>query len=478
MATNKNKDTNGSKKKLLYILAIVAALILFCLLSAVVSLALIYKDSIHSGIFIEDIDIGGLSVIEANSRIEGDLLDDLENDKLILKYNGRSWSFNSKDLDIKYDFLKAVNDAYLIGRRGTLMDRAQTMIDLVRRPYSISLKSSVNKEIINKILAEIENEVNRPSLDAKITRENEKFIITKEELGLRLKKDETAAAIEEQLLNSGFYDVVEMDLLIENVTPKYTFEKLNQIQDLMGTYSTKFNTKLWGRSYNVNIASKSIDGTLLMPGEIFSFNNIVGPRTVKNGYKTAPVIFKGELVDGIGGGVCQVSSTLYNTVLMSQLGIVERVNHTIPSTYVPKGFDATVSYGVLDFKFQNTLDIPIYIESITKGNRITINIYGRKATNRTIKLSSNIDKVIKKDTEILFDDTIFEGEKQVEEKGRNGYKVSAYMHIYENGKLLEKKLLSKDYYRPRKEIIKEGTKKRIEDKPEDEEKMSGIDTNN
>jgi len=478
MATNKNKDTNGSKKKLLSIFLIIVVLILFSLLSAVVSLALIYKDSIHSGISVEDIDIGGLSVIEANSRIEGNLLDDLENDKLVLKYNEHSWNFSSKDLDIKYDFLKAVNDAYLIGRRGTLVDRVETMVDLVRRPYSISLKSSVNTELINKLLAEIENEVNRPSLDATITKENDKFIITKEKLGLRLKKEETAAAIKEQLLSSGFYDVIEVDLLVENVTPKYTFEKLNQIQDLMGTYTTKFNTKAWGRSYNVKMASESIDGTLLMPGEIFSFNNIVGPRTVKNGYKTAPVIFKGELVDGIGGGVCQVSSTLYNTVLMSQLGIVERVNHTIPSTYVPRGFDATVSYGVLDFKFRNILDIPIYIESITKGNKITINIYGRKATNRTIKLSSNIDKVVKRDSEILFDNTIFEGEKVVEEKGRDGYKVSAYMLIYDNGKLLERKLLSKDYYRSRKEIIKKGTKKRIEDKPENEEEMSGIDTNN
>ncbi|WP_432401720.1 VanW family protein [Wukongibacter sp. M2B1] len=478
MADNKNKGKNGNRKKIVYIFLSIVVLIMFSLLSAIVSLALIYKDSIHSGISIEDIDIGGLSVVEANSRIEGNLLNYLENDKLILKYNGDSWKFNSKDLNIKYDFLKAVNDAYLIGRRGTLLDRVETMIDLVRRPYSISLKSSVNTEIINKILTEIENQVNRPSLDAKITRENGKFIITKEELGLRLKRQETAEAIKEQLLSSGFYDVIELDLLVENVTPKYTFEKLNQVKELMGTYTTKFNTRSRGRSYNVDMASKSINGTLLLPGEIFSFNSIVGPRTTKNGYKTAPVIFKGELVDGIGGGVCQVSSTLYNSVLMSQLGIVERVNHSIPSTYVPKGFDATVSYGVLDFKFQNILDVPIYIESFTKENRITINIYGKKVNNRTIKLASNIDKIVKKDTEIIFDDTIFEGKKVVEEKGRNGYKVSSYMFIYDNGKLLEKKLLSKDYYRPRKEIIKKGTKKRIDKQPDNEEKLSGIDTNN
>lgn len=463
MAGNKNKSKNNKRKKMLFISAIVAMLILFTLLSAVVSFALIYKDAIHNGIFVEDIDIGGLSVVEANNRIEGNLTSVLDNDKLILKYNDQSWKFNSKDLELKYDFLKAVNDAYLIGRRGTYLDRVETMIDLLRRPYSVSLKSSVNSEKINDLLKNIETEVNRPSLEAKISRENDEFVITKETLGIRLNKEETAAKIAEELLNSGFYDVVEIDLVVEDVVPKYTYDRLSQIKELLASYTTKFNTKLKGRSYNVAISAKSIDETVLLPGEIFSFNNVVGPRTIENGYKIAPVIFKGELVDGIGGGICQVSSTLYNSVLMSELGIVERTNHTIPSTYVPLGLDATVSYGVLDFKFQNTLDVPIYVETIINGNKITVNIYGKKESKRKIKLTSHVDKVVKKDTEIIFDNTMFEGDKSVEEKGRDGYKVSTYMTIYEGNKVVEKKLISKDYYRPRKEVIKKGTKQPIEE---------------
>lgn len=480
MTSNKNEAKSKKKKRIWTITIIIAGFLFFSSISAAVSFLLIYKDSIHNGISIENVDIGGLTVVDANNKIQESLKYVLDNDKLILKYEDKSWKFNAEDIGLKYDFLKAVNDAYLIGRRGTFLDRIHTMIDLLNEPYNMSLKSSVDIDKIHTILNIIENDINKPGLDASIKRENEVFVIKDESLGLRLNKEKTAEKISEALLNSNFYDVKEIDLVVDTVTPKYTAEMLSRIQELLGSYTTKFNLKKVGRSYNVGLASKSVDETVLLPGEIFSFNNIVGPRTIENGYKIAPVIFKGELVDGVGGGICQVSSTLYNTVLLSHLGVVERTNHTIPSTYVPLGLDATVSYGVLDFKFQNTSTAPIYIESLIKGNKITVNIYGEKIIDRKVKLTSRVDKVIKKDSEIVFDENMFEGEKVIEEKGRDGYKVSSYMLIYENGKFKEKKLLSKDYYRPSKEIIKKGSKKPIEQEvePGNDEGQDIIEPNN
>lgn len=479
-AKNKNEGKNKKKKRIWTIILIIVGFLFFSSISAVISFSLIYKDSIHNGISIENVDIGGLTVVDANNKIEESLKYVLDNDKLILKYEDKSWKFNSEDIGLKYDFLKAVNDAYLIGRRGTFIDRVQTMVDLLNNPYNMSLKSSVDMEKINSILGIIENDINYPGLDASIKRENGVFVIKDEALGLRLNKEKTAERISQVLLNSNFYDVNEIDLIVETVTPKYTAEMLSRIQELLGSYTTKFNSRKIGRSYNVGLASKSVDGTVLLPGEIFSFNDIVGPRTIENGYKIAPVIFKGQLVDGVGGGICQVSSTLYNSVLFSQLGVIERTNHTIPSTYVPIGLDATVSYGVLDFKFQNTLAIPIYIESLIQGNKITVNIYGEKNLDMKVKLTSRIDKVIKKDTEIIFDPNMFEGEEVIEEKGRDGYRVSSYMLIYEGEKFVEKKLISKDYYRPSKEIIKKGSKKPIEQSndTENNDGQDGLDVNN
>jgi vancomycin resistance protein YoaR len=460
-AKGKNEVKNKKKRKTWTISIVIAAFLFFSCISAVISFTLIYKDSIHNGISIENVDVGGLTVVDANNKIEESLKYVLDNDKLILRYEDKTWKFSPQDIGLKYDFLKAVNDAYLIGRRGTFFDRIHTMIDLLNEPYDMSLKSSLDMEKMNNILSIIEKDINNPGLNASIKRENDVFIIKDESMGFRLNKEKTLEEISKILLDSNFYDINEVDLIVETITPKYTSEMLSKVQDLLGSYTTKFNTRKVGRSYNVGLASKSVDGTLLLPGEIFSFNDIVGPRTIKNGYKIAPVIFKGELVDGVGGGICQVSSTLYNSVLYSSLGIVERANHTIPSTYVPIGLDATVSYGVLDFKFQNTLSSPIYIESLIKGNKITVNIYGERNFDKEIKLKSVIDKVIKKDTEIIFDPNMFEGDEMIEEKGRNGFRVSSYMLVYQGGKFVEKKLVANDYYRPRKQIIKKGSKKPV-----------------
>lgn len=481
MTNNNNSNKSKKKKKFLSIILIVIGFLLFSSISAVISVMLIYKDSIHSGIYIENVDIGGLTVVEANEKVEESLKNVLSNEKVILKYKDNSWKLNSEDIGMKYDFLKAVNDAYLIGRRGNFFDRINTMVDLLKEPHNVSLKTSIDMKKVNEILNVIEKDINRPSVDATIKRENEQFIISKETIGIRLNKEKTAEKISSALLNSNFYDIAKIDIEVETVTPKYTSDMLSRIQHPLGSYTTKFNLRSRGRSYNVKLASDSINAKVFLPGEIFSFNDVVGPRDVKNGYKNAPVIFKGELVDGIGGGVCQVSSTLYNTVLYSQLGIIERTNHSIPSTYVPIGLDATVSYGVLDFKFQNTTDAPIYIESIINKNRITVNIFGEKNSNKEVKLTSRIDKVIKRDTEIVFDENMFLNEEVIEDKGRDGYRVSSYIHIYEDGKLIDKKLISKDYYRPRKQIKKKGTKKPVEesnDVEDDQEQLQEkLDTN-
>lgn len=465
-----DEKENTRKYKLLSLIIIITSALFFSIIFASISLVVFYKDSIHQGIYVDNIDIGGLSVIEAADKIEVSLSNIDSKEKLKLRHKDKVWTFTSGDLGLKYDLRKAVNEAFLIGRRGNYLDRVKTIVDLLRDHHSITLKTSVDMEKLNRILQSIESKINRPSVDASIKRENNKFIISDEVIGIRLNKEKTSQRIIDGLVNSKYNDIIEIDLIVETIEPKYSAEILSNIQELLGSYSTQFNSAVRGRTHNIKLAAQAIDGTILLPEEPFSFNEVVGPRSANNGYRAAPVIFKGELVDGIGGGVCQVSSTIYNTVLRSQLEIIERVNHSIPSTYVPKGLDATVSYGVLDFKFKNNEKSPIYIESFVKGNKLTVNIYGQKKNNRTVKMSSKITNVIKKDTEIIFDEAMYEGEQIVREKGRNGYRVSSYMTTYENGKPIETKLISKDYYRPSKRVIIKGTKKK--------EKQSAKENNN
>jgi vancomycin resistance protein YoaR len=228
----------------------------------------------------------------------------------------------------------------------------------------------------------------------------------------------------------------------------------------LGEYTTQFTAGNKNRTQNIHLASKTINGTVLMPGEIFSFNEKVGPRTASRGYQNAPVIFKGELVDGLGGGICQVSSTIYNAILLSNLNIVERINHSIPSTYVPKGRDATVSYGVLDFKFQNILSQPIYVESFIRGNLLTVKVYGQKIGNKVVRIESREDQVVKRTVEVKFDPNMYQGEEKIEQEGRDGYRITTFKVVLENGVEIERKQITKDYYKPQNQIILKGTKKR------------------
>ncbi|WP_143146261.1 VanW family protein [Caminicella sporogenes] len=468
MKFEEKKDKN--KEKIFSILIVLLSVIFFSSVSVGIALFMIFSDSIHNGVYVENIDVGGLSVAEAVNKVEDEIGDIDGKDKLMLHYKDKVWVFKGNEIGLKYDLKKAINDAFLIGRKGNLLDRFKTVLELFKNPHNISIKTSLDFGKLDKILSAIEKEINKPCVEASIKRIKGKFVIKDEAVGLILDREKTKEIITRELLKRKYDELVEVNLVVKPVYPKYTSEMLSYITDLLGSHTTIFNLNKKGRSHNIYLASKALDGTVLLPGEIFSFNKIVGPRSISNGYQAAPVIYKGELIDGIGGGVCQVSSTIYNSVLKSQLEVIERVNHTIPSTYVPKGLDATVAYGVLDFKFQNTTKYPIYIQSFVKGNKLTVNIYGHKENNQIVKLISKIDKVIKKDTEILFDENLPEDKMIVKSKGRNGYIVSSYMIIYENGREIKRKLISKDYYKPSKEVIIKGTKKIKSDDTSIEEK--------
>lgn len=161
--------------------------------------------------------------------------------------------------------------------------------------------------------------------------------------------------------------------------PKMTTSQLKRLKEKrLATYTTKFNPRNINRSHNIYLSAKAIDHFILFPGEIFSFNRVVGKRTTQRGYRYAPVIVKGEYSEGVGGGICQTSSTLFNSVDQAGLEIVERVSHSRRVTYVPEKRDATVSWEGPDFRFKNQLNEPVVIVTDAKGGRITVSIYGPK----------------------------------------------------------------------------------------------------
>lgn len=469
-ATSKTKQKN-------FAAGIIIVLLSFLVSATGVTFFLIHRDTIYNGVTIENIDMGGLSIAEARKKVEEYFEDSVTQKKILLKYGDKVWRFTGEDVGYDLNFTKAVNEAYNIGREGSYFERLKKILSLYRRSENIMLAPIYDQEKIEKQLSAIKKSIDKPAKNAMITRTNGRFVITSENTGLQMDLEKANQALIGAILDRKNSSETMIQLPVEIQSPKITSESLSYINDLLGVYTTQFNAGNKNRSKNIILSSNAINGTVLMPNEVFSFNERVGPRSKERGYQDAPVIFKGELVDGLGGGVCQVSSTIYNSVLMSNLKIVERVNHSIPSTYVPKGLDATVSYGVLDFKFQNTFSQPIYIESTVHGNQLTIRIYGLKTDNRVVKIETKETEVVKRGSEIKYDANLLQGMQRVEQEGRDGYKITTYRVLYENGVEIERNVVSKDYYRPQKQIIVKGTKKTQtikQNKQESADTMSNI----
>ncbi len=229
--------------------------------------------------------------------------------------------------------------------------------------------------------------------------------------------------------------------------------------DLLAEYETKFNEQQLNRSQNIKIATTKINGTVVLPGEIFSYNNTVGYRTETDGFKLTPMYIGGKLVDGIGGGVCQVSSTLYNAVLCANLEVIERKSHQFLPAYIEVGRDATVADGYIDFKFKNTRKYPIKIICSAQNGVVKVKIYGRKQdTEYDIKIQTVLKEVKPYKTIYEYNRNVKKGENIVAQKGKNGYECKVYKVISLNGEIISKSLISTDTYNVMNEIIIIGTK--------------------
>jgi len=454
-----NINTEKKIRKSQVATGLIIVLLSFLVSTTGISFYLLQRSTMYSGVTIDHIDVGGLVINEAQNKITTHFDNQNLEGGIQFSYGDSTWDMNTEDMGLTYDYTRALNEAYNVGRQGNYYERLKEIISLYRKPHNIELIPIYDNERLDAFLYNMERNINQLPKDATIIRYNGKFVIADEKVGQKLNTNKAKAMLTEKIMDLKFDKRVGIDLSVETESPRITSEVLSTIDQLLASYSTTFNASNTSRTKNIALSAKAINGTLLMPGDVFSFNEVVGPRSREQGYQDAPVIFNGELVEGVGGGVCQVSSTIYNAVLLSDLKIVERVKHSIPSTYVPKGQDATVSFGVLDFKFQNDFPNPIYIETFTKGNQMHINIYGNRTDSKSVRITSIENEVVKRAVEVKYDNAMLQGQERIEQEGRDGYRVTTYKTTLENGKEVSKEQISKDYYRPQTKIIVKGTKK-------------------
>jgi vancomycin resistance protein YoaR len=274
-------------------------------------------------------------------------------------------------------------------------------------------------------------------------------------VGIELDKDDAKDKVS-KIKEGG--DPVEIKVIktMPAVTKNMLENKL--FNTTLASYSTKYSASNTNRSANLALAASNMNGTVLAPGETFSYNDVVGERTAARGFKNAPVYENGKSVDGIGGGVCQVSTTLYSAVLYADLKIVSRQNHSLPVSYVPLGQDATVVDGSIDFKFQNNTDYPIKVVSSAGGGTISVSIVGtERETERKVELVHNTLSKIEPTTKEVKTDSLPAGTTKVVSSGKAGYVVESTKIVYENGKEVSRTSLGKSTYKMVQKEVEVGT---------------------
>jgi len=247
--------------------------------------------------------------------------------------------------------------------------------------------------------------------------------------------------------------------------PEITVSELGTeaFPDLLSTFNTKYYVANVNRTKNLELSASKINGTILAPGEVFSYNKVVGERTIAAGFKNAAVFENGKVVDGLGGGICQISSTLYNSVLLANLEIVYRTNHGFLTSYLKAGLDATVVYGAIDFQFKNNRNYPIKIVTSVNGGIARVDIYGVKEnSDYRVEIQSNVLSTTPYTTKYIDDPTLEVGKEVVDQVGTNGCKSITYKLLYKDGALVSKTTISTDTYSPMQKIVRRGTKKIVQ----------------
>ena len=295
------------------------------------------------------------------------------------------------------------------------------------------------------------NSIYKPAVDASYTKEPYSIKAASTGLDFAVSVDEAKAMI------TG--DKEEYEIPLKTLYPSVTNDDIgvDAFPDLLASYSTNYSSSGASRSNNIALATSKINGTVLMPGETFSYNGTVGRRTKQAGFQEAGAYANGQVVNEVGGGICQVSSTLYNAVLRSNLEVVDRHNHMFQVSYVPIGTDATVSWGAPDFKFKNNRNYAIKIVATTSGKNVNINIYGLRQDNDCeVEIESYRTGTVGFNTTYTTDSSLAKGQSKVIQGGSNGATSVTYKILKKDGEVISKEEVSRDTYSPHNKIVARG----------------------
>jgi len=494
-------------KSVLRLLCIICVIIVFC--GGFFAYSAVYDD-VFPRVSVCGVPLGGLSQAEAEAKIKKLLSDSAEDREITFKCKENFAKVMLSDLKTEIDSIDTAKTAFEWGRDGgtfsktyfmlktlfggkevplsVTVDEAafETLICDISKDYEIPVqdagyhieeniltitkghpgkvvdrqkaKGLLRQAVESKEISQIEllledkkpgeidldkfyNELTGSPQDAEYTLTDGEIVIVDEKPSVNISKDELKKAFESK--------EDEYSFKVEVTMPKKTAEDLKEMlfRDVLGSFSSNFATSTEARAHNVRLTAQRVDGYILMPGDVFSYDKTVGRRTAENGYREAGVYIGNKVESGIGGGICQTSSTLYSAALYANLEIVSRTSHSLPVSYVPAGQDATIAEGYIDLKIKNNTEYPIRFEAKANGRTLNCRILGVKVPDQTVELYHQVTANYKPETEKTANPDIPKGYKKIIEKGSDGYSVASKRVVKQDGEIVKEEKLTNSLYR-------------------------------
>lgn len=406
--------------------------------------------TISEGVYMGQIDLSGMTAEEARNTVDS-FVNDLKQRVVTFGAVGEHYvAITTGDLNLSWTNPEAIEEAVGLGKEGNIVQRYKALQDLKHGKKVYDLSLDVDKDIIESIMLEQCAEYDIPAVNATLKRENGVFSVVEGQTGLSVDIDESVNKTYDYLTNGWDYQDASIDLVIEETQPKGNADDLAMVKDVLGTFTTSYTTSSSARSKNVENGCRLINGITLYPGEEFSTYESIKPFTEANGYYPAGSYLNGKVVESIGGGICQVSTTLYNAVLLSELEVTERHNHSMIVSYVDPSMDAAIAESAgKDFKFKNNLNYPIYIEGTTANKKISFTIYGleERASDHKVTYESEVLKITPPDSEIIVQDASQPIGSVIVESAHIGYTAQLWKVVKENGEEVSREVINKSTYK-------------------------------
>mgnify|MGYP002853943892 CR=1 FL=1 len=404
---------------------------------------------IAKGVTIGNMDMSDKTVSEAQEMILA-YFDKLSNGEITLKVSDdKTLTITGAELGISWSNPQVIEEAYSLGHRGNVVERYMALKDLEYGGYSFSLEYGFDEDSITDIVENRCSSFNQEKVNYSLTKTSSGFTVTEGQTGYFVDTQESANVIREFIQSGWDGEAAEINLVVKEDVPLGSSEELSKVRDVLGTFTTSYKTSGAARSANVANGCSLLNGITLYPGEELSVLANITPFTEANGYYPAGSYLNGLVVESIGGGICQVSTTLYNAVLLAELEVTERHNHSMIVTYVSPSADAAIAEsGGKDFKFVNSTDYPIYIEGTTTSDKnITFTIYG--VETRTSDRSVTYKSEVLETTPASADQFVTDSSQAVGYVGTQsahiGYKAQLKKIVTENGQTTEEVVNSSNY---------------------------------